>query len=465
MKIVSNLPLRVLIVEDDPTDAELLRRSFKSGDPSEFDVVWVGELSDAHDRLRESRFDVVLLDLGLPGCSGLDALREIRRQQGEVPIIVLTGLNDECVAMEAIHAGAQDYLVKGQLTGDSLVRAIRYAISRQQMVTAAVKRELAVHRAENLQATMLQSSLDAIISVDHDGNVVEFNPAAESTFGFTRAEMMGRSIADVIVPPRYRQRHQDGLARYLATGQSNLLNQRLELTAIDREGTEFPIELAITRVTAADPPIFTAFLRDVSDRKRAEERAGGAGAAGHAHRPRRRDLIRPEELADMLRECAEASVDELEVAVARIWTFEPADELLELAASAGMLRIWTGRTAAFRCGTRTIGLIAQFRRPVLTNEAIGDPRIPDQEWVRSEGMVAFAGYPLIVDGRLIGVLAMFSRHCSSRPRSTAWPRCATRSRRGSNGSGPKRASASPSSRSTRWPRQSSGRTPRDASST
>ncbi len=289
MKIVSNLPLRVLIVEDDSTDAEFACRSFKSGDPSEFEVVWVGELSDAVDRLGRNHFDVVLLDLGLPGCSGLEALREIRQRQGEVPIIVLTGLSDQRVAMDAIDAGAQDYLIKGQLTVDSLIRSIRYSISRQQLVSAAVQRELAVRWAENLQATMLQSSLDAIISIDHEGNVVEFNPAAENTFGFTRAEMMGRSIADVIIPPRYRQRHRDGLARYLATGQSTLLNQRLELTAIDREGTEFPVELAITRVTVADPPIFTAFLRDVSDRKRAEDCAGRAGTAGHADRPDGRD--------------------------------------------------------------------------------------------------------------------------------------------------------------------------------
>ena len=410
MNIVGNQPLRVLIVEDDPTDAEFARRSLCAGKRAEFEAVWVTELSEALDRLRDDQFDAVLLDLGLPGYDGLEALQEIRREHGEIPIVVLTGLSDERVAMEAIDAGAQDYLVKGQLTVDSLIRSIRYAISRQQLLSAAVQRELAVHWAENLQATMLQSSLDAIISIDHQGNVVEFNPAAENTFGFTRAEIMGRSIADVIIPPRYRQRHRDGLARYLATGQSTLLNQRIELTAVDRQGTEFPVELAITRVTVADPPIFTAFLRDVSDRKRAEDALEERVRLATLTARMGVILIRPEELADTLRECAEALVDELEVAVARIWTFEPQDEMLELLASAGMYVHLDGPHSRIPLSDEKIGLIAQLRRPHLTNEAIGDPLIGDQDWVRSEGMLAFAGYPLIVDGRLVGVLAMFSRH-------------------------------------------------------
>ncbi len=120
-------------------------------------------------------------------------------------------------------------------------------------------------------------------------------------------------------------------------------------------------------------------------------------------------LTRGDNLPDMLRHCAEAMVQHLHAAFARIWTLDEGVQVLELQASAGMYTHLDGAHGRVPVGKFKIGLIAQERQPHLTNAVLGDPRIGDQEWARREGMVSFAGYPLLVGGRILGVMAMFAR--------------------------------------------------------
>jgi len=114
-------------------------------------------------------------------------------------------------------------------------------------------------------------------------------------------------------------------------------------------------------------------------------------------------LTHSETLPAILQLCAEAMVRRLNAAFARIWTYNPEGHVLELQASAGMY------THIMPVGQFKIGLIASERKPHLTNSVIGDPRVNDQEWAKREGMIAFAGYPLLVEDKLVGVMAMFSR--------------------------------------------------------
>ena len=101
---------------------------------------------------------------------------------------------------------------------------------------------------------ILDAALDCIITIDHRGRVLEFNPAAERTFGHRAADAVGRELAELIVPPSLRQRHRDGLARYLETGEEHVLGRRLEITGMRADGSEFPVELAITRINLPGPP-------------------------------------------------------------------------------------------------------------------------------------------------------------------------------------------------------------------
>jgi PAS domain S-box-containing protein len=125
--------------------------------------------------------------------------------------------------------------------------------------------------SEARKAAILDSALECIVTIDHEGCITEFNHAAERTFGYRRDQVLGRQLADVIIPPALRERHRQGFARYMATGEAQVLGQRIELTAVRADGSEFPVELAITRIPLDGPPSFTGYLRDITERKQSEE--------------------------------------------------------------------------------------------------------------------------------------------------------------------------------------------------
>ena len=124
--------------------------------------------------------------------------------------------------------------------------------------------------SELLSRTVVESALDAIVTVDHNNRITEFNSAAEKTFGFARAAVLGRNMSDVLIPERLREAHRLSMGQYLKTGQSHLMDRRVELTALRADGSEFPVELTIRKLGELEPPRFTAFLRDITERRRAE---------------------------------------------------------------------------------------------------------------------------------------------------------------------------------------------------
>lgn len=138
------------------------------------------------------------------------------------------------------------------------------------------KAERALRASEARKTAMFEAALDSVISMDHEGRVTEFNPAAERTFGYPREEVIGREMASLIIPPALRERHRAGLARYLATGEGRILGQRIEMPAVRADGSELIVELTVARIPVEGPPFFTAFLRDITERKRAERELEGA---------------------------------------------------------------------------------------------------------------------------------------------------------------------------------------------
>ena len=132
------------------------------------------------------------------------------------------------------------------------------------------RHEESLHGSEARKAAILQSALDCIITVDQDSRIVEINPAAERTFGYRKEEALGKSMPELFIPPSLRETHYQGMKRYLETGAAVVLGKRVELLAIRRDGTEFPVELAVNRIPFAGPALFTATLRDITDRKQAE---------------------------------------------------------------------------------------------------------------------------------------------------------------------------------------------------
>ncbi|MCU1268079.1 MAG: Blue-light-activated protein [Acidobacteria bacterium] len=138
-------------------------------------------------------------------------------------------------------------------------------------ITERKQAEQALAESESRKDAILKSALDCVITVDHEGKVIDFNPSAEQTFGYSSSEVVGKLMVDLIIPVRTRPYHQAGFARYLATGTSTILGKRIEVAAMRADGSEIPIELTVTAIGELPYPTFTSFIRDLTERIRAEE--------------------------------------------------------------------------------------------------------------------------------------------------------------------------------------------------
>ena len=256
--------MHVLLIEDNEDDACLIGETLTERTAADIELEWVDRLGSGLTRLAEDKIDLVLLDLSLPDSHGLETLDKVQGQTPDVPVIVLTHLDDEAVAVQAVRKGAQDYLLKGRSDGILLIRAIRHAIERKQS-------EKAVRDSETRLRAIINTALDALIGMNAQGIIIDWNPRAEVIFGWARGEALGQKLADLIIPPRYREAHERGLQHFLRTGEGLVLNRSIEVAGLRRDGTEFPLELSITSIKRGETYAFNAFLSDITERKRAEE--------------------------------------------------------------------------------------------------------------------------------------------------------------------------------------------------
>ena len=187
----------VLLVEDNPGDARLLREIFNEPTSPASTLIHVESMSEAEKHLAEHEVDVVLLDLALPDAQGLGALRRARTAAPRVPVVVLTGMDDEALAAQALQEGAQDYLVKGRIVGGSevetrgLFRALRYAVERHVM-------EEALFEAKERAEVTLNCIGDGVACTDLAGNITFLNLVAETMTGWPLREAAGRPMAEVL---------------------------------------------------------------------------------------------------------------------------------------------------------------------------------------------------------------------------------------------------------------------------
>ncbi len=156
---------------------------------------------------------------------------------------------------------------------DIAQRQAALEVVHEQIERQVEARTAELHESESLKASIIETALDAIVTMDHAGRIVEFNPAAEEIFGYSRDRAVGQRLDELIIPPSQRQAHRDSLERFLHTGEGRAVGRRIDVSAVRADGTEFPAELAINPVhREGAPPQFVGFARDITERKRAEER-------------------------------------------------------------------------------------------------------------------------------------------------------------------------------------------------
>jgi PAS domain S-box-containing protein len=179
------------------------------------------------------------------------------------------------------------------LARDEDILSVLSSIGKQiGQFVARTRATEAIQLNEIRKGAILEAALDCIVSMNPAGAITEFNPAAERIFGYRRADVLGKDMASLLIPPSFRAAHRAGVARFLGTGTPRILGKRIEISAIRADGTEFPIELTVTRVELPGGPMFTAFIRDTTDRKQAAEQREKAADALRASESQFRTLTR-----------------------------------------------------------------------------------------------------------------------------------------------------------------------------
>jgi PAS domain S-box-containing protein len=258
--------------------------------------------------------------------------------------------------------------------------------------------------------TIAQNATLALFIMDERQQCTYMNPAAERLTGYTLAEVKGKALHDYVHHTR-----PDG-TRYpleecpIDRAFPQNMREQGEEVFVHKDGHFYPVAFTASPIRDGDRTVGTIIeARDITSEKIAEAdrqtraREGAlAIAVGSA-------LTRGGSLREVLQRCAEAVVEHLDAAFARIWTLNEAESMLELQASAGLYTHLDGPHGRVPVGSYKIGKIAEEKRPHLTNDVLHDPRVSDKAWAEREGMVAFAGYPLLVEERVVGVLALFAR--------------------------------------------------------
>jgi DNA-binding NarL/FixJ family response regulator len=207
---MKDTPIQLLLVEDNSLDVRLLREMLSRQAPRKFELIEVGSMTDAESHLATKAADIILLDLGLPDARGLEAVRRAHAAAPRIPLVVLTGCDDELMADLALQEGAQDFLVKGQIETPGLLRAIRYATQRvkaenemqkaQEETEAAnrAKGELLVElKAAYAETELFLRSIPSIlIGMDAQGRITRWNLPATNTFGVDARSAEGQTVED-----------------------------------------------------------------------------------------------------------------------------------------------------------------------------------------------------------------------------------------------------------------------------
>jgi PAS domain S-box-containing protein len=262
---VPNL-LRVLIIDDDlPRARQIVQTLEKAG----YEPLWecVAEASDFRTALGNP-WDLILCCDHLDRFDAHAALKLLQHQGVEVPLIVLAEQPGEGPAVEAMQAGASDYLLHSQRS--ALGARVQKVLHQQQVRLAQMRLWQALNEHRERMRLILDTAFDAFVGADASGLVTDWNQQATTMFGWSREEALGQEMAALIFPPRLRDRYREELVRYQNLGQTQMLHRRLEATGLRRDQTEFPMELTIWPLRLGPTLVFSAFIRDLSQLKRAE---------------------------------------------------------------------------------------------------------------------------------------------------------------------------------------------------
>jgi PAS domain S-box-containing protein len=252
---MAQMKTKILLIEDNPLDVRLVKEYLEDSKSFAYQLTSAGSLEEGTEKSVTEEFDVVLLDLSLPDSRGILTFSNLKDRIPPIPIIILTGLNDQELAIHIMQHGAQDYLVKNQISTELLIRTIRYSIERK-------KSEKALCESENKFRNYIESAPDSIFVVDDTGRYIDVNEAACQMLGYSKNELEKKFIHDLLA----EESMEAGLAHFKELTETG--KARSELWHKHKDGSIHLFSIAAVKLSENR---FLGFAKDITKRIRAEE--------------------------------------------------------------------------------------------------------------------------------------------------------------------------------------------------
>jgi PAS domain S-box-containing protein len=403
--------LKILLIEDNPGDARLITEALIESErinpgSSAFDLTLSTRLSEGLEQL-EKEFDVVLLDLSLPDAFGLDTLLRVKEKAPHTAVIVLTGNDDEAMAISAVQAGAQDYVLKGFTDGNLLIRTMRYSIEREQLLGKLDQYTKEVQASEDRFRTLVQNSSDIIIILEADGAIRYVSPSITKIAGYDPQNFTGRSALELIhaddhpqveavfkqvladpedpVAVEYRLQHSDGGWIYLESLVNNLLD-------------ESPINGIVIN------------SRNINERRRAEEALVHFGStlvnfSSNLKQLHRLNTTTYQSVTDLFTDHLRAGCHVLHLPVGIISEIE-GDTYRILSTSTEMENLAVG--TELHLDDTYCGEIVRRKKTVSYTKIGETPRLRDNHMYQQHKLESFIGAPIFVNNNVFGTLSFAS---------------------------------------------------------
>jgi len=399
----SELTVNILLVDDQPANLLALEAALRG---VEANLVRACSGREALRYALHTDFAVILLDVQMPDISGFETARLIRERERSrhTPIIFVTaGGTSPLDVQRGYSLGAVDYLAKP--FDPAVLRA-----KVKALVRVARQAEAATRLSQAHYVAILQSALDAIITIDDAGNVVEWNPAAERIFGWPRPAVLGKELAELILPPEAREAHRAGLARCNETGEGPVLGQRLELTALRVDGSVLPVELTVTRIALDGPPLYTGYVRDISERKQAEAEVAAAARQQAAVSRLGQQALAGGDLSALMHAAVRLVADTLQVTHCSLLELMPADDRFEVRAAVG----WeAGPPAQLQIpnGTGSLaGYSLLIEEPLIVPDMRVETRFARTQTLRDHEIISALSVIVPGEEQPFGALGVYSTH-------------------------------------------------------
>ncbi len=393
----------ILLVDDDPDLREVLSDALTH---EGYRVHAVGYGAEAIASTREDTYGAVILDIGLPDLDGQSVLKVLMEIDATLPVIVLTGQTGEDNRIRSLTKGAFAYVTKPYNLEEIKATLIR-AVGVKALAVKAQRVESALSESEERFRSVVESATDAIILADGLGNIISWNKAAQRLFAYSEEEVVGKPLTQ-IMPERYREAHKQGVARLRSTGASRVIGKILEIHGLKKDGSEFPLELALGTWKANGETFFSGILRDIGERKRAEQRLRAQYATS-------RVLSEAATLKEATSEILRTICETLGWDLGLLWTVDRQSNVLRHVESWGLLGSLvmafteSERRFTFPPGVGLPGRVWAIRAPAWIPNVLRDANFPRAHLAAKAGLHAAFGFPILLGGEVQGVLEFFSR--------------------------------------------------------